>query len=176
MRMSIRTLAIPAATACLALLAAAPGAAAATAQDRDRGPDVGIGIGIGIGIDLDLGNLLGGGSCESAWLTGAAEVPGPGDPDGRGTAQVRIGHREVCVSLSVSRIGAPTAAHIHRGKSGTAGPVALHLKTPVEGRSRTCTDVDPALARELKRTPGQFYVNVHNTEYPAGAVRGQLRG
>ncbi|MGW0523800.1 hypothetical protein, partial [Crossiella sp. NPDC003009] len=86
MRLSIRTLTLPAVAACLALLAAAPGAAAAP-QDRDRGPD--LGIGIGIGIDLDLGNLLGG-AYRSAWLTGATEVPGPGDPDGRGTARVLV--------------------------------------------------------------------------------------
>ncbi|WHT16201.1 CHRD domain-containing protein [Crossiella sp. CA-258035] len=171
MRLSIRTLTLPAVAACLALLAAAPGAAAAP-QDRDRGPD--IGIGIGIGIDLDLGNLLGG-SYRSARLTGAAEVPGPGDPDGRGTARVVVGYDEVCVSLAVTRIGTPTAAHVHRGAAGTAGPVALELRTPGNGRSRTCTDVDPDLARELRRSPSQFYVNVHNAEYPAGAVRGQLR-
>ncbi|WP_086789501.1 CHRD domain-containing protein, partial [Crossiella equi] len=157
-----------AAALCAASLAVTPAASAAP-RDRDLGLD------IGIGIDLDLGGLLGGGAYRSAWLTGAAEVPGPGDPDGRGTARVHVGHDEVCIALAVTRIGTPTAAHVHRGAAGTAGPVALVLNTPTDGRSRTCADIAPELARELRRTPGQFYVNVHTAEFPAGAVRGQLR-
>src|SRR5688572_3191903 len=53
----------------------------------------------------------------SATLTGAAEVPGPGDPDGAGTATIRLnqGKKQVCYELSVSNIAAATLAHIHRG-------------------------------------------------------------
>jgi len=51
----------------------------------------------------------------SAELSGTAEVPGPGDPDGSGTASIRLnlGKREVCFELTASNIEPATAAHIH---------------------------------------------------------------
>ena len=36
--------------------------------------------------------------------------------------------------------------------------------------------LDPMLAREMAMQSHDFYVNVHNAAYPAGAIRGQLRG
>ena len=66
----------------------------------------------------DEGGGNGGGRRLSATLTGAAEVPGPGDLDGSGTVAltVRPGHNEVCFDIHVSGIALPaTAAHIHQG-------------------------------------------------------------
>jgi hypothetical protein len=37
-----------------------------------------------------------------------------------------------------------------------------------------CTFTDPALAAEIMANPGNYYVNVHTTDFPAGLVRGQL--
>ena len=56
----------------------------------------------------------------TASLDGASEVPGPGDPDGTGTASVRInpGQNQLCYSISVSNIAPATAAHVWR--SGTS--------------------------------------------------------
>jgi hypothetical protein len=28
--------------------------------------------------------------------------------------------------------------------------------------------------RDIRAHPGQYYVNIHNTQYPGGAARGQL--
>ncbi|KOV83338.1 hypothetical protein ADL03_20990 [Nocardia sp. NRRL S-836] len=128
---------------------------------------------MGLGLDLDLGLGLGG-QHRYAQLTGQAEVPGPGDPDGRGHAVVWVTSGKVCVSLTVRKIQTASAAHIHRGTAGTAGPVVVDLAAPSDGTSYSCTRVDRGLAREVARTPAQFYVNVHNAEHPAGAVRGQL--
>ena len=70
---------------------------------------------------------------------------------------------------------AATAAHIHVGGPDVAGPVVLGLTPPTDGRSTGCAqDVDPMLIRELLRNPRGYYVNVHNAEYPGGAIRGQL--
>jgi CHRD domain-containing protein len=112
-------------------------------------------------------------------MTGIQEVPGPGDPDGNGTAEIRVdpGNGQVCWDLYARAIGPATAAHIHRGPAGMAGPVALPLTTPdAAGRSRGCATPGPQLARELAYQGHEFYVNVHDADHPAGAIRGQLRG
>jgi hypothetical protein len=113
----------------------------------------------------------------SATLTGAAEVPGPGDTDGTGTATFRLnqGKKQVCFDLSVSSIATATAAHIHRGAATVAGPVVVTLTAPATGTSTGCVDnVSVALIKELRQTPEKFYVNVHNADFPNGAIRGQL--
>jgi hypothetical protein len=111
-------------------------------------------------------------------LTGAAEVPGPGDPDGSGTASLtlNIGQGEVCFDLAVSNVALPAiGAHIHVGDASTAGPVVVGLTPPsATGSSSGCVSADPALLKNIVQNPEQYYVNVHTTEFPAGAVRGQL--
>lgn len=109
-------------------------------------------------------------------MTGAAEVPGPGDPDGSGTATFRVnpGQGRVCYTLSVADIEPATASHIHFGSADMAGPVVVGLTAPAGGESSGCADVDRELALAIIRDPGAYYVNVHNAEFPAGAVRGQL--
>jgi len=113
----------------------------------------------------------GGGSLHAA-LSGKVEVP-KGDPDGAGTAEVKITGTRVCWELKTSRIGAPAAAHIHRGRAGVAGPVVVPLGKTYKAKG--CTSAPAAVAAAIKRTPGAYYVNVHNARYPAGALRGQLR-
>lgn len=112
-----------------------------------------------------------------AEMTGAQEVPGPGDPDGTGRAEVTIVDRtdNLCYVVTVANIEPATAAHIHRGARGVAGPPVVTLDAPADGESRGCLSVPSALADEIERSPASFYVNVHNARYPNGAVRGQLR-
>jgi hypothetical protein len=109
-------------------------------------------------------------------LTGAAEVPGPGDPDGSGNARVALFPDEgrICYVLEVEGIAPATAAHIHEAPAGSAGPVVLPLEAPTDGRSRQCKSIDPVLAQEILDDPSDYYVNVHNSEHPPGAVRGQM--
>ncbi|MEV6710747.1 CHRD domain-containing protein [Lentzea sp. NPDC051208] len=160
-------------TAAAALVFAGAAPAALAHDGSHHGGESGTGLSLGLGLDLDLG--LGLGQYRYSQLTGKAEVPGPGDPDGRGQASVRISRDKLCVSLTVRNIQPATAAHIHRGAKGTAGPVVVNLAAPSDGTSYSCVQVDRALTREIAHKPGQFYVNVHNAEYPAGAVRGQLQ-
>jgi hypothetical protein len=70
-----------------------------------------------------------------ASLTGEKEVPGPGDPNGRGEAEVKVYEAKVCYELEVERIKPATAAHIHRGGPSVAGPIVVELKAPTDGSS-----------------------------------------
>ena len=110
-------------------------------------------------------------------LTGAAEVPGPGDPDGSGTAVLTLnpGQEEVCFELTVTGIAPATAAHIHIGGAGVAGPVVVGLTPPTSGSSSGCVvSASRELILAIMKNPENYYVNVHNPQFPAGAVRGQL--
>ena len=117
-----------------------------------------------------------GGRPISATLTGAAEVPGPGDPDGAGTFKGTINHGQgqICYELTVSNIAASNAAHIHTGGPKDDGPILVTIETPVNGTSKGCVSVDRDTLQEMIKDPGKYYVNVHNAEFPGGAVRGQL--
>lgn len=118
-----------------------------------------------------------GGRKLSATLTGAAEVPRLGDPDGSGTAELRInpGQKQICYTLAVKNIDPARAAHIHEAPVGTAGPIVVMLQAPTGGGSQACATVTRELALEILKSPEHYYVNVHNAAYPAGALRGQLR-
>jgi hypothetical protein len=123
-----------------------------------------------------------GGVKLSATLTGAAEVPGPGDPDASGTAALRLnaGQGEVCFQLAWSNIdGTVTASHIHVGPSGVAGPIVVPLFVGASfsgtGSASGCvTDVDRDLIVAIIQDPAGYYVNIHSSVFPAGAIRGQL--
>jgi hypothetical protein len=112
----------------------------------------------------------------TAKLTGAAEVPGPGDSDGSGTVQVTINpaKNEVCYEMTVAKIDEATAAHIHEGAVGKDGPVKVALDAPKTGSAKGCKTADAAVVKAIMGNPTDFYVNVHNAAFPKGAVRGQL--
>lgn len=111
-------------------------------------------------------------------LSGSEEVPGPGDPDGYGYAYFTIdtANNTICYRLYADLIAPATAAHIHRGARGVAGPVVVGLMPPgAYNQSVGCTTASASLINEIVSNPAGFYVNVHNAQYPAGAIRGQLR-
>jgi CHRD domain len=111
-------------------------------------------------------------------MTGAAEAPGPGDEDGSGVAILRLnpGTGQVCFTIFVEDITLPaTAAHIHEAPPGEPGPVVIGLGAPDEnGIASGCVSADRDEILEIIREPEEYYVNVHNSDFPAGAVRGQL--
>jgi hypothetical protein len=118
-----------------------------------------------------------GGKPITVQLSGAAEAPNKGDPDGSGTAMVTLNHGQgqICYELKVKGIGTANAAHIHAGAAGQAGDVKVPLQAPsAEGSSKGCATVDRELIKQMMDKPSDYYVNVHNAEYPNGALRGQL--
>jgi CHRD domain len=114
----------------------------------------------------------------AANLKGANQVPkGSGDPDGSGWAYVSVAPGKVCYTISVQGIKLPaTEAHIHKGAKGVNGNVVVTLQPPDQsGISGGCTAVKPALSKQIQNNPANYYVNIHNKDFPEGAVRGQLQ-
>ncbi len=120
--------------------------------------------------------LAGGRPFTVAPLSGSAEAPNPGDPDGTGTASfwLNAGTGTVCWSYSVSGVEPLVAAHIHHAPVGVAGPVVIPMLPTSSLSGSGCTTVDRSLVLDIIRHPSAYYFNVHNATYPSGALRGQL--
>jgi hypothetical protein len=117
-----------------------------------------------------------------------------GDPNGRAEAYVfgiDNDPNTLCYLLvDVKKIaeldmppGNGRAAHIHEGAAGTNGPVVANLAWPQDGQAADClTEGEPGkfptnefgIVQRILANPSAFYINVHNTRYPDGAIRGQL--
>ena len=122
------------------------------------------------------------GGSFTADLTGAEEVC-EGDTcggDGTGTAEVDINsdRNEVCYDIRLAGVENVTAAHIHEGEEGEAGPVVIGLEYEGDDTGgEACVDgVDEGELENVSENPSSYYVNVHSERYPDGAVRGQLAG
>lgn len=112
-------------------------------------------------------------------LSGDEEVPGPGDPNGKGWATLDVYNAGlVCYTLKIQAIETPMAAHIHEAQAGVAGPVVVDLRIDLADRTGNrltyCANAPEDVAADIRATPSDYYVNVHNASYPAGAIRGQL--
>lgn len=123
---------------------------------------------------------------RSEVASGATDMRIVGDPDGRGEVYV-FGidgdPTTLCYVLLVDRIAPATAAHIHEGPAGANGPVVANLAAPADGDAADCLTEGEAgkfptgeKVADILASPEDYYVNVHNAEYPGGAVRGQLQG
>jgi hypothetical protein len=190
----VRRLTLAAFVALSAVLLAAPIAFAQTAENGQTGMGSGQEYGQDAGAKQEM-NAKEAGKEEynkkeegkeeyeeyylSAMLSGKNEVPGPGSGEASGTAAVEIKGDMICVKLSWKGLDADdpaTAAHIHKGKAGVAGGVVVPFFQGMAMKSpfNKCIEADKALAEDIAHEPDEYYVNVHNKEYPNGAIRGQL--
>jgi hypothetical protein len=99
-----------------------------------------------------------------------------GDPDGTGMARLQVdpGAGKLCYDVDYHRVAPVTAAHIHAGARGKSGAPVVPLKLDRDENIKGCAALDRATALALIAEPGDYYVNVHTTELPQGAIRGQL--
>ena len=126
---------------------------------------------------------------------GDKEVPSV-DTQATGTAGFSQPHlNNMSYGIQVSNIENITAAHIHQGKEGQNGPVIVTLfkadndtgTGPIDGQlvggsitndmlegSMANKTVEGDLVKVIEN--GEAYVNVHTTENPDGAIRGQIAG
>jgi hypothetical protein len=123
-------------------------------------------------------------------LTAVDPVTGAvtGDPDGRGTAEFTFDTVEgtVCYELEVEGISEPVepapglgSAHLH---VLATGGIAVGLEAEFqpdksdEFKASGCVGVDGALLQAIVQNPDQYYVNIHNVEFPGGTLAGLLSG
>lgn len=136
--------------------------------------------------------LAAGGRTFNIEMSGAQE-PGGGDDDATGTATVTInaGLGTLCYSISWQGIGGESAAddavwggHIHNAPAGTNGGIFVHLfGAPMEARTNfpgtfsvsECMSVPRSQLVAILADSDGYYLNLHNDEFPGGAIRGQLR-
>jgi hypothetical protein len=115
-------------------------------------------------------------------LSGKKEIPGPGDKDATGEAQVKLNvpKKKVRFAIEYQDMVEPFAGHIHKGDKANAGPIKVELfssetdsfPSPVTG---VVEDVKKKLLKRIANNPQNFYVNLHNEEFEDGAIRGQLK-
>lgn len=127
--------------------------------------------GLALGLAFAPAVALAASTAMTATLSGANEVP-PADPDGSGSFSVDLDADagDFCYSLKVAKIGAATVAHVHAGAAGANGAPVITLQVGED----ICVAAEPSLLKEILAKPDAYYVNVHNAEFPNGAVRGQL--
>jgi hypothetical protein len=113
------------------------------------------------------------GSKLSAQLRGGNERPAAAATN-RGSVELTLRAGKVCWEFTIGKIdGRATAAHVHKGRPGVAGPVFIPLGTTFKRQG--CASASARQLNALRANPGAFYVNIHNAKHPAGAMRGQLR-
>jgi CHRD domain-containing protein len=117
-------------------------------------------------------------------LTGRAEaaevqvIGTAGDMDGSGEVRLTAdpASRQICYRFELSDVATPLMAHIHKGRVLTSGPSVVTLFTGPGGDLANCLLWTQKWVDEIVANPAGFYVNLYTTEYPDGALRGQLLG
>ena len=112
-------------------------------------------------------------------MSGDQEAPGPGDEDGQASGTLAIDDATGLIfwSFTYSNIADPSAMHIHTGAAGEGGGVFIPLNVETSGKAgtligSTTEEADSVMA--ILASPSDYYVNIHNTDFRPGAIRGQL--
>lgn len=95
----------------------------------------------------------------------------------KGIVTVNSKTDRLCYNIVSKGLAGVTASHIHMGKKGVDGPVVVTLnfkKFTAMSPSLTCVSVPAATAKAMIGAPADYYLNVHTTKFPNGAVRSQL--
>jgi hypothetical protein len=107
-------------------------------------------------------------------LTGAEETP-PVTTSASGTGTIKIA-KDKSVSGSIKTVGIEgTAAHIHVGAPGVAGPPIITLEKSSDGVWSVPADAKLTDEQYATFKAGNLYVNIHSAEHKPGEIRAQLK-
>jgi hypothetical protein len=116
----------------------------------------------------------------TAQLRAENETP-PTTSTATGHTQIKIRNDSTLeFSTDISNPDAETfvAAHVHNAPVGVAGAIVVPLFSGSTSDTHIVQDaavpIDPGLAAAICADPADYYVNYHTTQFPAGAIRGQL--
>jgi len=112
-------------------------------------------------------------------LSGDQVVPGPGDPDATGGISYTLQRHSgiMCFFADTSGVSVPlTGVDLHRGVRGENGDLiaVLYGTSPTDPDPSRCVNLDAEVMRDIFKDRSDFYFDIHNEEFPAGAVRAQL--
>lgn len=101
---------------------------------------------------------------------------GTGDLDGTGVVKLKLdpGRKQVCYDFKLSGLSTPLMAHIHEGRPLSNGPPVVTLFTGPGANLDGCVTWLHGQLAEIVANPSGFYVSIETTEFPDGALRGQL--
>jgi hypothetical protein len=120
----------------------------------------------------------------AAHMNASLETP-PNMSHASGTVTLSVSGNELHYMVTVGGLSGPaTAAHIHVGAPGVAGPPVLTL-TVKHMADGMISDDSVDLTKEVSKgvsgdslrslmAVGNAYVNVHTEKYPGGEIRGQV--
>jgi hypothetical protein len=119
-------------------------------------------------------------------MTAAQVFPGPGEAKAKGNFDGKVDGDSLCYRIKVKKTSAVTGAHLHAGAPGSTGEIVVTLAVPTKKWTRECLvavpdseDTEATLSESelaaIMADRGAFYVDVHTTMSPDGAVRGQLK-
>ena len=116
------------------------------------------------------------GQTYDAELTGA-KIVGTGDADASATFELTVAGSvdQICYDLNDERnLGTVTAVMLHRGGPTQNGPMVANFERNDQNGYQNCTGLTEWLEDFVQADPTGYYIQVHTTEYPNGAIRGQL--
>ena len=87
--------------------------------------------------------------------------------------KANVATEEFCFQLEFIGISDVTEGHIHFGQVDEIGPVVIDLNLAENGQDG-CVHAGRAKLVNIIRNPQAFYIDVHTSEYPLGAIRDQL--
>ena len=114
-----------------------------------------------------------------AAATGANEGAGKGSPTGRASANfiVSVSRGTFCYNITSKGLTGINGVHIHKGAAGADGPVVVVMNFKRFNKTgNACVKASPAILSAIAMSPATYYFNLHTPAFPAGAVRGQLKG
>jgi hypothetical protein len=107
-------------------------------------------------------------------LSGAQETPANFSmATGTGIVTLDSGTKEMIATVQISGLSA-TAAHVHEGALGVAGPVLFPLLETFSGSGSWKTTVTLTDTQITALRAGQYYFNIHSVAFPDGEIRGQI--